>query len=124
MTVSFEFVTQDMDAPSKGRERNIEIVTFFYLIFGHRIHQGMDQDSARKEAYDAVSLRYGIGKGRLLNIISEQNNSQKVNRAAFRENVLSLISNINSVNEELDTVRLRNETLIQLLMDCLEHDGR
>lgn len=113
-----------METTAKGKERNNEIVTFFYLIFGHRIHQGIDQDLARKEAYDAVSLRYGIGKGRLLNIISEQNNSQKVNRTAFRENVRELIANISSVNEELDSVRSRNDLLIQLLNDCLEHDGR
>jgi len=113
-----------METTVKGAERNNEIVTFFYLIFGHRIHQGMEQDAARKEAYDAVSLRYGIGKGRLLNIISELNNSQKVNRAAFRENVLSLISDISSANEELDAVRARNDALISLLKDCLEHDGR
>lgn len=113
-----------METTAKGKERNNEIVTFFYLIFGHRIHQGVDQDLARKEAYDAVSLRYGIGKGRLLNIISEQNNSQKVNRTAFRENVRELIANISSVNEELDSVRSRNDLLIRLLNDCLEHDGR
>lgn len=113
-----------MKVTAKGQERNNEIVTFFYLIFGHRIHQGTDPDLARKEAYDAVSLRYGIGKGRLLNIISEQNNSQKVNRVAFRENVRELIANISSVNEEMDAVRSRNEQLIQLLKDCLEHDGR
>ena len=113
-----------MGTTAKGKERNNEIVTFFYLIFGHRIHQGIDQDLARKEAYDAVSLRYGIGKGRLLNIISEQNNSQKVNRIAFRENVYELISDISSVNEEIDAVKARNERLIQLLKDCLEHDTR
>jgi len=113
-----------METTTKGAERNNEIVTFFYLIFGHRVHQGVEPDLARKEAYDAVSLRYGIGKGRLLNIISAQNNSRKVNRAAFRENVRELITDITSVNEELDSVRSRNERLIQLLNDCLEHDGR
>lgn len=113
-----------MGATAKGKERNNEIVTFFYLIFGHRIHQGIDQDLARKEAYDAVSLRYGIGKGRLLNIISEQNSSQKVNRIAFRQNVSELIANISSVNDEIQAVKSRNEQLIQLLKDCLEHDAR
>ena len=113
-----------MDTTQKGKERNGEIVTFFYAIFGHRIHQGMEPDNARKEAYDAVSLRYGIGKGRLLNIISEQNNSQRVNRTAFRENVLALIGDLMSANEELSALRDRNDTLISLLKDCIEHDGR
>lgn len=113
-----------METTAKGKERNNEIVTFFYLIFGHRIHQGIGPDLARKEAYDAVSLRYGIGKGRLLNIISEQNNSRKVNMAAFRQNIHELIADISSVNTELDSVRSRNDRLIQLLKDCLEHDGR
>jgi len=113
-----------METTAKGKERNNEIVTFFYLIFGHRVHQGIEPDVARKEAYDAVSLRYGIGKGRLLNIISEQNNSQKVNRTAFRENARELIDNISAVNAEIDAVKSRNAQLIQLLKDCLEHDGR
>lgn len=113
-----------MDTLSKGRDRNNEIVTFFYLIFGHRVHLGMDTDDARKEAYDAVTLRYGIGKGRLLNIISERNNSQKVNKTAFRENVLTLIDDLASANAELDDIRERNHKLIALLKDCLEHEGR
>lgn len=113
-----------MDTTAKGKERNNEIVTFFYLIFGHRIHHGVEAGLARKEAYDAVSLRYGIGKGRLQNIISELNNSQKVNRSAFRENVLALIDDINAANDELLSMLSRNETLISLLEDCLEHDGR
>lgn len=113
-----------MENTPKGRERYGEIVTFFYAIFGHRVHHGTEPDLARKEAYDAVSLRYGIGKGRLLNIISEQNNSQRVNRTAFRENVLALIRDLGAANEELAALRERNETLISLLRDCMEHDGR
>lgn len=113
-----------MEGSLKGEERNKEIVTFFYLIFGHRIHQGVDQDLARKEAYDAVSLRYGIGRGRLLNIISAHNCSQKVNMTAFRENIHTLIDDITSVNRELERSYDRNERLISLLKDCLEHDGR
>lgn len=113
-----------MDTTQKAKERNGEIVTFFYAIFGHRVHQGMGPDEARKEAYDAVSLRYGIGKGRLLNIISEQNNSQRVNRTAFRENVITLIQDLHTANEGLSALQERNETLITLLKDCIENDGR
>lgn len=104
--------------------RNSEIVTFFYSIFGHRIHQGVEQGQARKEAYDAVSLRYGISRGRLLNIISDQNNSQKVNEAAFRENIISLIEDVTSANEEIQAVMDRNEKLLALLNDCLEYVDR
>ena len=109
---------------TKRTGRDGEIVTFFYAIFGHRIHQGVEQGQARKEAYDAVSLRYGVSRGRLLNIISSQNNSQKVNRAEFRENVRTLISDLSSANEELSAAREKNERLISLLEDCLEHDSR
>ena len=113
-----------METYQKGSERNREIVTFFYLVFGHGVHQGTDPDAARKDAYDAVSLRYGIGKGRILNIISEQNNSQRVNRSAFRENVLALIRDLDAANAEMDALRARNDALVSLLKDCLEHDGR
>lgn len=113
-----------MEKAARTTERNSEIVTFFYLIFGHRIHHGVDQVTAKKEACDAVSLRYGISKGRLLNIISEQNNSQFVNRSAFREKALDLIEELTKANEQVEEVRKRNETLISLLKDSLEHDGR
>lgn len=103
---------------------NSEIVTFFYSIFGHKVHQGMDPVQARKEAYDAVSLRYGISSGRLLNIIAEQNNSQNVNITAFRENVLSLMRDISDVNEEINNTLERNNLLLSLLKDCLEYVDR
>jgi len=113
----------------KGKYRtgfggNSEIVSFFYAIFGHRIHQGLDQAQARKEAYDAVSLRYGISRGRLLNMITEQNNSQNVNMAAFRENVIALIENLDSANKEMSNTLSRNERLLSLLKDCLEYVDR
>ena len=113
-----------METSPKGKERNGEIVTFFYAMLSHGVRQGIEPDLARKEAYDAVSLRYGIGKGRLLNIISEQNNSQRVNRTAFRENVLTLIDNLVSANEELASLLGRNEALITLLKDCLDSVDR
>ena len=113
-----------MRKPVKINERNKEVVTFFYMVFGHRIHLGMKQDEARKEAYDAVALRYGISKGTLINIISAIRNSRKVNDSAFRQNILALIHDLESANTELDSLRDRNDKLISLLEDCLEHDGR
>lgn len=113
-----------MRKPVKINERNKEIVTFFYMVFGHRIHSGVEQDEAKKQAYDAVSLRYGISKGTLFNIISAVKSSRNVNNSAFRENIISLIGDLSAVNEELDATKSRNERLISLLNDCLEHDGR
>ena len=113
---------------TKRTGRNSEIVTFFYAIFGHRIHQGVEQGQARKEAYDAVSLRYGISKGRLLNIISDQNNSQKVNMVAFRESITSLIADVEASNDEITETMLatidKNSKLLALLKDCLEYVDR
>ena len=113
---------------TKRTGRNGEIVTFFYAIFGHRIHQGVEQGQARKEAYDAVSLRYGISKGRLLNIISDQNNSQKVNMVAFRESITSLIADVEASNDEITETMLatidKNAKLLALLKDCLEYVDR
>jgi len=109
-------------------ERNKEVVTFFYMIFGHRIHQGMDQDEARKQAYDAVSLRYGITKGTLTNIISAVKNSRNVNYSAFRGNVIALIDDLRAVNEQLERQKhdmiIRNERLISILQECLEDESR
>ena len=113
-----------MRKPVKINERNKEIVTFFYMVFGHRIHSGVEQDEAKKQAYDAVSLRYGISKVTLVNIISAVKSSRNVNETAFRENIISLIGDLSAVNEELDATKSRNERLISLLNDCLEHDGR
>ena len=111
-----------MSGNSRARERNGEIVTFFYTIFGHRIHEGMSPEDARKEAYDAVSLRYEISRGRLLNIISEHKNSQKVNMSSLRQNAISLIDELKIVNKGLDATMSKNERLISLLKECLEDD--
>lgn len=104
---------------SKGEERNSEIVLFFYLIFGRRIHNGMSPEDARREAYDAVTLRYGIGKGRLLNIISSNNCYQKVNEPAFRANARALIGELSLMNEGLDEKKEKNNKLISLLEECI-----
>ena len=111
-----------MNGIERTRERNSEIVTFFYTIFSHRIHQGVNQDDARKQAYDAVALRYEISRGRLLNIISENRNSQKVNISSLRQNAIALIGDLQAVNEGLDTTISKNERLISLLKECLEDD--
>ena len=113
-----------MESSPKGKERNGEIVTFFYTIFSHRIRGGTTPDEARKEAYDAVTLRYGIGKGRLLNIISGQKGSQRVNNYTLRQNALALINELQVVNEGLDETRSKNERLIGLLKECVEDDNR
>ena len=108
-----------MKDKSRAVERNAEIVTFFYTIFSNRIHRGMNPDEARKAAYDAVTLRYGIGKGRLLNIISNEKGSRKVNNSAFRQNAIALIEELLDVNSGLESARLKNEQLIALLKECV-----
>lgn len=111
-----------MKNKQKARDRNSEIVTFFYAVFGHRVHRGIPADEARKESYDAVRLRYGIGKGRLLNIISDKRCSQSANETAFRANALALIDELNMMNESLDETKDRNTRLISLLKECIEND--
>ena len=101
-------------------ERNDEIVTFFYTILGTRVHAGMSPEEARKEAYDAVTLRYGIGRGRLLNIISNQKGSRMVNNSAFRENAISLIRELQIANTGFEAAMNKNERLIALLKECVE----
>ena len=113
-----------MKDPTKSLERNEEIVTFFYKIFSHWIHEGMNPDDARKEAYDAVHLRFGIQKGRLLNIISERRCSQQVNNEALRRNALALIGDLQIVNRGLESSMAKNAELIGLLKACLEDDSR
>ena len=108
-----------MSKSYKGKEREGEIITFFYLIFGNRVHEGLNQDDARKEAYDAVTLRYGISQGRLLNIISARKCSQNANRVAFRESARTLISELNVVNKGLCAHKERNDKLIALLKECI-----
>ncbi len=108
-----------MNESAKSKERNCEIVTFYYVIFGNRVHSGMNPIDARKEASDAVTLRYGISKGRLLNIISSQKCSQNENSSAFKQNALALISELDAANEGLDALKERNTKLKSLLKECL-----
>lgn len=104
-------------------EINREAVTFFYMIFSHRIRKGMNPDDARKESYDAVTLRYGISRGRLLNIISQHKNSQKVNLSRLRQNAIALIKELQIANGGLQDSIQRNDKLISLLKECVEDDS-
>ena len=113
-----------MKKGSKQHARNREIVTFFYMIFGNRIRKGMNPDDARREAYDAVALRYDISRGRLLNIISEQKISHKVNDTSLQQNAIALIADLMAVNDGLDAAKDKNTRLIGLLKECLENDIR
>lgn len=122
MIIFVQLVVSAMKNKAKACERKAEIVSFFYTIFGHRIREGMNPDEARREAYDAVTLRYEISSGRLLNIISEQKNSQKVNVSTLRQNAIQLIKELRAVNEGLDETKARNEKLVSLLQECLD-DG-
>ena len=112
-----------MKNDSRAKERNCEIVTFFYMIMTHRIRQGMSPEEARHEAYDAVSLRYEISRGRLLNIISEQKTSQKVNILTLRKNAVDLIGQLEIVNNGLGAAMSKNERLISILKECVEDDS-
>lgn len=103
-------------------EINREAVTFFYMIFSHRIREGMNPDDARKESYDAVTLRYGISRGRLLNIISQHKNSQSVNQSKLRQNAIALIKELRIANGGLHESIQRNDKLISLLKECVEDD--
>ena len=82
----------------------------------------MNPDDARKESYDAVYLRYGIQKGRLLNIISERKCSRLVNNEVLRHNALALIGELQIANKELEYSKSKNDRLIALLKECAE-DG-
>ena len=103
-------------------ETNREAVTFFYMIFSHWIREGMNPSDARRESYDAVTLRYGISRGRLLNIISQCKNSHSVNQSKLRQNAVALIKELQIANGGMQDSILRNDKLISLLQECLE-DG-
>lgn len=103
----------------KSQERNSEIVCFFYLIFGSRIHAGLKTEDARKEAYDAVQLRYNISQGRLLNIISQQRGMPSARKESFLANARNLIGDLSAVNAELLAAQRRNERLIALLEETV-----
>ena len=103
----------------KCNDRNKEVVWFFYAIFSNRIRSGVNQEDARREAYDAVSLRYGIERKTTLNIISALKCSQNINRVSFEEKARALIRELDVVNEELEAERSRNDRLIGLLKECM-----
>ena len=111
-----------MEKPSKSSGRNGEIVTFFYIILSHRVREGMAPEKARQDAYDAVALRYDISRGRLLNIISENRNSQIVNETGLRRKAVELIGELEIVNKGYDAAKSKNEKLISLLKECLEDE--
>lgn len=83
----------------------------------------MDATAARKEAYEAVELRYEIGQRYLLNIISEQKVSRSDNISAFRMKALALIDDLRVVNDGLGASIRKNEKLIGLLKECVDDES-
>ena len=108
-----------MPSYNKRQGRDSEIVMFFYAIFGNRIRAGLSPENARQDAYDAVELRYGIRKGRLLNIISEQKTSRSVKECTFVHNAKVLISDLHTANKEMGLTIERNRNLITLLEETI-----
>ena len=106
----------------KSQDRNSEMVAFYYAIFGSRIRGGMNQAQARKEACDAVTLRYGIGRGRILNIISEKEYSHSVNTIELKKKAEHLIEEIKTANEWFAPMIKNNEKLLALLQEYVDTD--
>lgn len=108
-----------MVATRKTLERQGEIVTFYYLIFGNRIHAGWPAKEAKKAACDAVALRYNISKGRLLNIISKMGGVDHSRTAKFRAHAEALKDFLLGANDEMFSKCETNKKLIALLDECL-----
>lgn len=109
-----------MAGKEKMSERKREIISFFYIVFGQKVHKGTPPDEARKETYDAVTLRYGIGRERLLNIISMYRGPLDGDSAAFRANAMNLISDLHTMNDGLEEAKGRNNKLITLLEEICD----
>jgi hypothetical protein len=109
-----------MEKNARDTERNGEITTFFYLIFGNRLRQGLSQADARSEACEAVTLRYGISRGRMLNILSEYKGSRQVNLPELQKKALDLLDELRVANEEIEAMKGRNEKLISYLEECVQ----
>lgn len=103
---------------ANSQERNREIVSFFYVVLSSRVRSGMPPDEARKDAYDAVNLRFGITKGTLLNIISAYKGSRSVNKITFQENASALIEELERANKSYAESLEKNSQLITLLKEC------
>lgn len=102
--------------------KNSEMLTFFYAIFGRKVRQGMKTSDARQCACDAITLRYGISRGRILNIISAQNYSLSVNVCEFQEKTTALIEELEYANLEMAEATAKNNKLIALLKESLEDE--
>ena len=113
---------KNMFGYDKSHDRNSEMVAFYYAIFGNRIRKGLSQADARKEACDAVTLRYGIGRGRMLNIISEKEYSLSVNDSELKKKAMAIIEELKAANEWLAPMVEKNERLISLMEECLNND--
>lgn len=109
-----------MSNSEKTRQRNDEIVFYYYLIFGNRVHSGLPSSEAKKEAADAVALRYNISPGRLRNIISQQRIARTPNTSSFIVNAHALMDDLAVMNNELEAIRSRNDRLIALLEECID----
>lgn len=111
-----------MTENSKWLDRDNEMLSFFYLIYRNRVHSGLPPKDAKKDAYDAVYLRYGVGTRRLRNIMSMRKSFHDVNRFAFTASALAMISDLKDANKELAVSMDKNNKLISLLEECVQDD--
>ena len=109
--------------PTYAFTKNSDMLTFYYALLGYGVRHGLKTSEARQHACDAATLRYNITKGRLLNIISEQNYSLSVNSREFREKTSALIEELEHANREMADATAKNKKLIALLQQCLEDDS-
>lgn len=115
-----------MSYKSADRHRNEEICSMYFAVIRISIQNGMDEKEAKKEAFEAITLRFHLSEKRARMLIAEyiRKDCEKYNGAFYVQN-LKLIATLEEVNADKMEEIERNKRLIKLLKEVNdEYSGK
>lgn len=114
-----------MGYKSSDRHRNDEICTMYFAVVKLSLSKGKTEREAKKEALDAINLRFHISEKRARMLIAEyiRNDSSQYIGTFYvqNDNLISILKEINELRQnEID----RNNELIKLLIEVNKDYGK
>lgn len=114
-----------MGYKSSDRHRNDEICTMYFSVMKLSLSKGKSEREAKKDALDAINLRFHISEKRARMLISEciHNDTSSYIGSFYVQND-SLISVLKEINEMKQREIDRNNKLIELLLEVNKEYGK
>lgn len=104
-----------MGVSSKNIDRDKMAVELYFSVLRLRKAEGLPHKEAKKQACDAVELRYNISPKRLQNIIYDNHDTLTCDRYIFLNDNRVLIDTLRGANASMQEFIDRNNELLKVL---------